>query len=91
MSTKNKKGKYPDISKQSGRDEVVFRRINILIILVACAIICIGFVLMAGNGSTESSFAADIFSHRRIVTAPLICLLGYLMVVVGIVYHGSNK
>jgi spore maturation protein SpmA len=65
----------------------IFQRINIIIILVACVIICIGFALMTGDCSTEATFSEDIFSHRRIVVAPMICLIGYLMVVVGIVYR----
>ena len=65
----------------------VFQRINIVIIITACVIICIGFALMAGGCSTESTFSADIFSYRRIVVAPLVCLIGYLLVVVGIVYR----
>lgn len=72
------------------KPQPVFRRTNILLILVACIIICTGFALITGDCSTESAFCADIFSQRRIVTAPLICLLGYLMMVVGIVYHGND-
>lgn len=69
----------------------IFQFINILTLLVSCIIIGIGYALMVGSGSTESAFCEDVFSQRRIVTAPLICLLGYLMVIVGIVYHGKNR
>ena len=65
----------------------VFQRTNIVIILVAYVIICIGFALMAGGSTTKSTFSADIFSHRRIVVAPLICLIGYIMVIVGILFR----
>ena len=41
-------------------------------------------LLMAGPGSTEQSFCADIFSPRRIVLAPLLCLSGYLLIIVAI-------
>jgi len=39
---------------------------------------------MAGPGSTEQAFNPDIFSTRRIVVAPMFCLAGYLLIVVGI-------
>jgi hypothetical protein len=51
---------------------------------VACALIVAGYVLMSGSGSTESGFCPDVFSARRIVIAPAVCLIGYLLIIVGI-------
>ena len=45
---------------------------------------------MAGSGSTEEAFNPDIFSARRIVVAPLLCLAGYLLGIVGILWK-KNK
>ena len=59
---------------------------NRLIILSACILIAAGYALMAGAGSTEQSFNPDIFSPRRIVLAPAMCLAGYLLIVIGILY-----
>ena len=56
------------------------------IVVVACLLIATGYLLMAGSGSTEQSFCADIFSPRRIVLAPLLCLSGYLLIVLGILH-----
>ena len=54
------------------------------ITVAACLLIATGYLLMAGPGSTEQSFCADIFSPRRIVLAPLLCLSGYLLIIVAI-------
>jgi len=54
------------------------------IVVVACLLIATGYLLMAGPGSTEQSFCADIFSQRRIVLAPLLCLSGYLLIIVAV-------
>ena len=54
------------------------------ILIAACLLIAAGYVLMYGPGSTEQAFNPDIFSTRRIVVAPIVCLIGYLLVVVGI-------
>ena len=54
------------------------------ILIIACLLIVTGYVLMSGPGSTEQAFNPDIFSTRRIVVAPIVCLAGYLLVVVGI-------
>ena len=48
------------------------------IIAVACILIVVSYLLMAG------SEGSDIFSTRRIVIAPLLCLAGYLLIIIGI-------
>jgi hypothetical protein len=54
------------------------------IMVASCLLITTGYLLMAGPGSTEQSFCADIFSARRIVLAPLLCLSGYLLIIVAV-------
>jgi hypothetical protein len=54
------------------------------ILIIACILIAVGYLLMYGPGSTEQAFNPDIFSPRRIVVAPMLCLAGYLLIVVGI-------
>jgi len=56
------------------------------IVFVACALIVTGYILMSGSGSTEQAFNPEIFSTRRIVVAPMLCLAGYLLIVIGILY-----
>lgn len=55
-----------------------------IILLIACMLIIIGYLLMSGDSTTEQAFNPDVFSTRRIVVAPMLCLAGYLLVVVGI-------
>ena len=55
-----------------------------VVLIVACVLIITGYLLMSGSGSTEQAFNADIFSTRRIVIAPMLCLAGYLLIIVGI-------
>lgn len=55
------------------------------IVIAACALIVAGYLLMSGPGSTEQSFNPDIFSPRRIVVAPTLCLAGYLLIIIAIV------
>lgn len=55
-----------------------------IILLIACVLIITGYWLMSGDGTTEQAFNPDVFSTRRIVVAPMLCLAGYLLVVVGI-------
>ena len=48
------------------------------ILIVAGLLIVAGYLLMGGSPD------ADIFSTRRIVIAPTVCLAGYLLTIIGI-------
>lgn len=54
------------------------------IIAVACILIVVSYLLMAG------SEGSDIFSTRRIVIAPMLCLLGYLLIIMGILKRSDG-
>ena len=66
-------------------------KINYILIAVAVAVIIIGFVLMTGLPSTATEYNPDIFSFRRITLAPIVCLIGFLLVIVGIMYRPKEK
>ena len=66
-------------------------KINYILIAVAVAVIIIGFVLMTGSPSTATEYNPDIFSFRRITLAPIVCLIGFLLVIVGIMYRPKGK
>jgi len=55
------------------------------ILSIAVVLIVVGYLLMAGPGSTDQQFNPGIFSTRRIVVAPALCLAGYLLIIVGII------
>ena len=61
------------------------------ILIAACVLIAAGYLLMSGPGSTAQSFNPDIFSPRRIVFAPMLCLVGYLLIIVGILRKNSTE
>jgi len=65
--------------------DFAFGKENFILIAVAVLLIIIGFVLMSGGSSPDGvSFNPEIFSTRRIVVAPIITVLGFTLVVVGI-------
>ena len=67
-------------------------KINFIIMGIAVLIIIIGFVLMTGPSTTlEGGFEPDIFSARRIKVAPLTCFIGFLIMIVGILYPDKNR
>jgi hypothetical protein len=46
---------------------------------------------MTGPGSTTEAFEPDIFSVRRIKVAPVVTLLGFVSIIVAIVYKPKEK
>ena len=67
-----------------------FSKINFILIGISMVIVVIGFLLMIGASSDETNFNSEIFSDMRIKVAPVICLVGFLSVIFGIMYR-KNK
>ncbi|MDR1653989.1 MAG: DUF3098 domain-containing protein [Prevotellaceae bacterium] len=63
---------------------------NYLIICLSVLLIVTGFLLMTGS-STEVEFNPDVFSTRRITVAPIVCMLGYVLVIVGIMWKPKKN
>ena len=61
-----------------------FDKTNFILLAAGMVVIIIGFLLMTGPGSTETTFEPDIFSVRRIKVAPLDCFLGFIVMIYGI-------
>ena len=73
------------------RRKLAFDKKNFILLAIGMVVIIIGFLLMSGPGSTESTFEPDIFSTRRIVVAPVVCFLGFIFMIYGILCKPSDK
>lgn len=71
---------------------IALGKTNLIICGIAILLIIIGFLLMTGPATTlENGFEPDIFSVRRIKLAPVVCLAGFILMVVGILYPSKEK
>lgn len=61
-----------------------FDKTNFILLGAGMIVIIIGFLLMTGHGSTETTFEPDIFSVRRIRVAPVVCFFGFIFMIYGI-------
>ena len=66
-------------------------KINFIIMGIAALMIIVGFMLTWGEPSTPDHFNPDVFSDRRVVYGPNLCFLGYILVVVGIIFPNRKK
>lgn len=88
MSLRKQTNRETDNSPRS----FALSKINFIIIGVAVVMIITGFLLMTGPATTlEGGFEPDIFSPRRIKVAPLVCLIGFLVMIVGILFPDKNQ
>lgn len=73
------------------KQKLAFDKTNFLLLGIGMAVVIIGFILMGGPSSSATHFEPDIFSVRRVKVAPLICLVGFVFMIYGVVRKPGNK
>lgn len=69
--------------------DFAFGRTNFILLAIGMAIVIIGFILMAGGGSSQEAYNSEIFSARRIKVAPLVCLFGFVSMIYAVVHKSK--
>src|SRR5688500_4242693 len=68
--------------------KTTFSRKNYYLLIGGAGLLALGYLLMVGGGSEDPKvFNPDIFSFRRITLAPLVCLAGFVMIIVAIMWR----
>ncbi|OUO55501.1 hypothetical protein B5F77_01200 [Parabacteroides sp. An277] len=73
------------------RKDFAFGKENFILVSASIVLIIIGFMLMSGGGSGDNTFNPEIFDTRRIVVAPVVVMLGFIGVAIGIVKNSKEK
>ena len=68
-----------------------FGRMNFILLAVGLAVVILGFILMSGGSSSEEAYNPDIFSTRRTVVAPIVCLLGFVSMIYAVVHKPKDE
>lgn len=72
------------------KEDFAFGKINFIMIGISMLIVVIGFIMMTGAESVATHFDAEIFSPMRISVAPVVCFIGFVSVIAGIMYHRKS-
>ena len=64
---------------------------NFILLAASMIVVIIGFILMGGDGSTDTAYNPDIFSVRRTKVAPIVCLIGFVSMIYAVVYKTKDK
>ena len=62
-----------------------FDKVNFILLAAGMLVVILGFVLMAGGGSTDEAYDPEILSAMRIKVAPVMCFIGFVSMVYAIV------
>jgi uncharacterized membrane protein len=69
-----------------------FSKQNYLILLAGFVLVVLGYLLMVGGGSEDpNKFNPAIFDAQRITVAPIVCLLGFVTVIVAIMWRPKTN
>ncbi len=70
---------------------LAFGPLNYIMLGIGIAIVVVGFILMAGSGTTEDTFNPEIFSDLRIKVAPITSLFGFIVVIAAILIKPKRQ
>ena len=73
------------------RESLPLCKVNYIMIAACLVLIALGFMLMSGSSNTGATFNTDVFNSTRIVVAPFITFLGFLLMVPAILYRGKKN
>jgi hypothetical protein len=69
-----------------------FTKKNYMLLITGLVLIGLGYLLMIGGGSEDPNvFNEEIFSFRRITLAPMTCLVGFILIIVAIMWRPAVK
>ena len=71
--------------------DLAFGPLNYIMLGVGIAIVVVGFILMAGSGTTEEAFNPEIFSDLRIKVAPITSLFVFIVVISAILIKPKKQ
>ncbi len=69
-----------------------FSKKNYLLLITGTVIVFIGYLLMIGGGSDDPNvFNPAIFDFQRITLAPMVCLIGFILIIVAIMWRPKEE
>ena len=65
-----------------------FSKKNYYVLVTGVVLIALGYILMIGGKSNDPNvFNPEIFNFQRITLAPMVCLLGFVTIIVAIMWR----
>ena len=72
--------------------KTTFGKQNYQLFIGGIVLIIVGYILMIGGGSEDPNvFNPAIFDTQRITIAPMVCLLGFVVIIMAIMWRPKSK
>ena len=85
-------------SKKASSNVLLFGSMNYKLMIIGALLITAGFILMSGGGAelsgeanTAETFDSSIYNDQRIVLAPILVVLGFIVEVFAIFYKAPKS
>ncbi len=66
-------------------------KVNFIMLAISMVIVVVGFIMMSGSSSDVNKYDPDIFSPMRIRVAPVVCFIGFVSIIAGIMYRPKER
>jgi hypothetical protein len=71
--------------------KTTFAKKNYYLLMAGIVLIGVGYLLMTGGGSDDPNvFNPEIFGFRRITLAPMVCLAGFVTIIISIMWRPAR-
>lgn len=78
----------PFATDEKNSFELSFGKINYILMGVGIVLLALGYILLSGGGSDDPNvFNPAMFDTQRLVVAPILIVLGFLVEIVAIMYQ----
>lgn len=78
-------------TRMEEKKNLALGKINFIMLAISMVIVVIGFVMMSGASSDTTQYNPEIFSAMRIKVAPVVCFVGFVSIIAGIMYRPKQK
>lgn len=73
--------------EENNKLQLAFGKINYILMAAGIVILALGYIMLAGGGSDDPNvFNPAMFDSRRLVVAPILIVLGFVVEIVAIMY-----
>lgn len=77
--------------EENNNIKLPFGKINYILMGVGIIILALGYILLAGGGSDDPNvFNPAMFDAQRLVWAPILIVLGFVVEIVAIMYKSKK-
>ena len=81
-----------DLTEPQKNNSFVFGKFNYILMGIGIVVLLVGYILLSGGGSDDPNvFNEAMFDNRRLVVAPLMIVLGFIIEIAAIMFSPKSK